>query len=72
MIVAALLAVVLGLLPLGFYFTWLGSLHRRLRSCYFSVRSEPPAHGSPDHLALELYLAWRAKGLVIETPAVRR
>ena len=50
----------------------LGSLHRRLRSCFYSVRSEPPAHGSEDHLALELYLAWRAKGLKIETPAVRR
>jgi sulfur-oxidizing protein SoxA len=50
----------------------LGSLHRRLRSCFNSVRSEPPAHGSPDHVALELYLAWRAKGLPVETPAVRR
>ncbi len=50
----------------------LGSLHRRLRSCYLSVRSEPPAHGSEDHLALELYLAWRATGLKVETPAVRR
>jgi sulfur-oxidizing protein SoxA len=50
----------------------LGSLHRRLRSCFYSVRSEPPAHGSEDHLALELYLAWRAKGLKIEAPAVRR
>lgn len=50
----------------------LGSLHRRLRSCYLSVRSEPPVHGSEDHVALELYLAWRAKGLKVETPAVRR
>lgn len=50
----------------------LGSLHRRLRSCYLSVRSEPPEHGTPDHLALELYLAWRAKGLKVETPAIRR
>lgn len=50
----------------------LGSLHRRLRSCYLSVRSQPPDHGTPDHLALELYLAWRAKGLNVETPAVRR
>jgi sulfur-oxidizing protein SoxA len=50
----------------------MGSLYRRLRSCFNSVRSEPPAHGSPDHVALELYLAWRAKGLPIETPAVRR
>lgn len=50
----------------------LGSLHRRLRSCYLSVRSQPPEHGSREHLALELYLAWRAKGLTVETPAVRR
>ncbi|CAN0477602.1 unnamed protein product [Phaeothamnion confervicola] len=50
----------------------LGSLHRRLRSCYLSVRSEPPLHGSEEHLALELYLAWRAKGLAVETPALRR
>lgn len=50
----------------------LGSLHRRLRSCFLSVRAEPPTHGSEDHLALELYLAWRAKGLPVETPAVRR
>ena len=50
----------------------LGSLHRRLRSCYLSVRSEPPAHGSQEHMALELYLAWRAKGLPVEAPAVRR
>ena len=50
----------------------LGSLYRRIRSCYFSVRSEPPAHGSDEHLALELYLAWRAKGLKVEAPAVRR
>jgi L-cysteine S-thiosulfotransferase len=50
----------------------LGSLHRRLRSCYLSVRGEPPQHGSEEHLALELYLAWRAKGLAVETPAVRR
>lgn len=49
-----------------------GSLHRRLRSCYLSVRSEPLPHGSEDHLALELYLAWRAKGLPVETPALRR
>lgn len=50
----------------------MGSLYRRLRSCFNSVRSEPPPHGSPDHVALELYLAWRAKGLPVETPAVRR
>ena len=37
-----------------------------------AVRAEPPPHGSDDHLALELYLAWRANGLAIETPAIRR
>ena len=50
----------------------MGSLYRRLRSCFNSVRSVPPVHGTDEHLALELYLAWRAKGLPIETPAVRR
>jgi L-cysteine S-thiosulfotransferase len=50
----------------------LGSLHRRLRACFQGVRAEPPASGAPEFLALELYLAWRAQGLPIETPAVRR
>lgn len=50
----------------------LGSLHRRLRSCQLGVRAEPFASGSDQYLALELYLAWRAGGLPIETPAVRR
>ena len=50
----------------------LGSLHRRLRACYQGVRAEPPTSGAPELLALELYLAWRAQGLPIETPAVRR
>ena len=50
----------------------LGSLHRRLRACFQGVRAEPPVAGSPDLVALELYLAWREQGLPIETPAVRR
>ena len=50
----------------------LGSLHRRLRSCQLGVRAEPFAPGSDQYLALELYLAWRAGELPIETPAVRR
>ena len=45
MIVAALLAVALGLIPLGFYFNWLGSLHRRPR---------PVALGGPADLLLVL------------------
>jgi sulfur-oxidizing protein SoxA len=50
----------------------LGSLHRRLRACYQGVRAEPPLGGAMELLALELYLAWRADGLPVETPAVRR
>ncbi|MBX9588871.1 MAG: sulfur oxidation c-type cytochrome SoxA [Hyphomonadaceae bacterium] len=49
-----------------------GSLHRRLRACFQGVRAEPFAAGSPELVALELYLAARARGLPIETPAVRR
>ena len=49
-----------------------GSLHRRLRACYFGVRAEMPPYGSPDLLDLELFLVWRAQGLAVETPGVRR
>jgi sulfur-oxidizing protein SoxA len=50
----------------------LGSLQRRLRACYFGVRAELPAFGSPDLLALETYLTHRARGLVISPPGVRK
>lgn len=50
----------------------LGSAHRRLRACFQGVRAEPFAAGSPEFIALELYLAWRGEGLSVETPAVRR
>jgi sulfur-oxidizing protein SoxA len=50
----------------------LGSLQRRLRACYFGVRAELPAFGSPELLALELYLAARAQGLPIAPPGVRK
>jgi sulfur-oxidizing protein SoxA len=49
-----------------------GSLHRRLRACYFGVRAEMPQPGSQELLDLELYLGWRAQGLLVETPGVRR
>ena len=49
----------------------LGSLQRRLRGCMNGVRAEPFAYGSPELVELELYLAQRAAGLPIETPAVR-
>jgi sulfur-oxidizing protein SoxA len=50
----------------------LGSLQRRLRACYFGVRAEMPPFGSPDLVALELYLAARARGLAGSVPGVRR
>ena len=50
----------------------LGSLERRLRACYYGVRAEMPAFGSPDLVALELYLAHRAGALVTQPPGVRR
>ena len=49
-----------------------GSLQRRIRACYFGVRAEMPDYGAPELLDLELFLAWRARGLPIETPGVRR
>jgi sulfur-oxidizing protein SoxA len=50
----------------------LGSLHRRLRSCAFGVRAAQADYGSEDYVNLELYLAKRAQGLPIDTPAVRK
>lgn len=49
----------------------MGSLQRRIRNCMTGVRAEPYTYGAPEMVALELYLATRARGLVLETPAVR-
>jgi L-cysteine S-thiosulfotransferase len=49
----------------------LGSLQRRLRGCVVGVRAEPWAADAPAWLALEAYLAQRASGMPVETPAVR-
>jgi L-cysteine S-thiosulfotransferase len=49
-----------------------GSLQRRIRSCYYGVRAEMPSYGAQELLELELFLAWRAAGLAVETPGVRR
>jgi sulfur-oxidizing protein SoxA len=49
----------------------LGSLQRRLRNCLIGVRAEPYAYGAPEYLELEYYLMWRARGMKLETPAVR-
>lgn len=49
----------------------MGSLQRRLRGCMTGVRAEPFAPGAIEWVELELYLATRAAGLPVETPAVR-
>ena len=48
-----------------------GSLERRLRNCLTGVRAEPFAFGSKELLSLELFLAWRARGMPLESPGVR-
>jgi L-cysteine S-thiosulfotransferase len=55
-------------------FTWqtLGSTHRMFEWCNTAVRAEPFAPGSDEYVNLELYLAWRGRGLPVETPAIRR
>ena len=49
----------------------LGSLQRRLRNCMTGVRAEPFDYGAPQSVALELYLMDRARGMSMDTPAVR-
>lgn len=48
-----------------------GSLQRRLRNCMIGIRAEPYAYGSREYVELEFYLMWRARGMKLETPAVR-
>jgi sulfur-oxidizing protein SoxA len=48
-----------------------GSLQRRLRSCMGAMRAQPYDYGAPELVDLEFYLMWRARGMTIETPAVR-
>jgi L-cysteine S-thiosulfotransferase len=47
------------------------SLQRRLRNCLTGMRAENHAYGSPELIALETYLMWRARGMAMESPAVR-
>lgn len=49
----------------------IGSLQRRLRGCFTGVRAEPFPYGAPEYVELELYMMSRAKGMPVETPAVR-
>ena len=49
----------------------LGSIRRRLRECFAGMRAEPYPANAAEIVDLELFLAWRARGLPIDTPAVR-
>jgi L-cysteine S-thiosulfotransferase len=49
----------------------LGSLQRRLRACMTGIRAQAYDFGAPELVELELYLMSRARGLPIESPAVR-
>jgi sulfur-oxidizing protein SoxA len=49
----------------------LGSLQRRLRNCINGMRAQNFDFGAPELVELELYLMVRARGMPVETPAVR-
>ncbi len=49
----------------------LGSLQRRLRNCITGQRAQNYDFGAPELVELELYLMSRARGMPVETPAVR-
>jgi sulfur-oxidizing protein SoxA len=49
----------------------IGSLQRRLRNCMIGMRAEPYAYGADENVDLELFLMWRARGMNVDTPAVR-
>ena len=49
----------------------LGSLERRLRGCITGVRAQAYDFGAPELVELQLYLMTRAKGMTLESPAVR-
>ena len=49
----------------------MGSLQRRLRNCISGMRAELPDYGSPELVDLELFLMERARGMRMESPAVR-
>jgi L-cysteine S-thiosulfotransferase len=49
----------------------LGSLQRRLRNCISGMRAEVPDYGAPEYVNLEIFLMQRARGMAMESPAVR-
>ncbi|WP_236626211.1 sulfur oxidation c-type cytochrome SoxA [Actibacterium mucosum] len=51
--------------------TKLNSVHARFKGCVRDTRAETFAPGSPEFIALELYVASRGNGLSVEGPSVR-
>jgi L-cysteine S-thiosulfotransferase len=49
----------------------MGSLQRRLRACITGIRAQAYDFGAPEMVELELYLMSRARGMPMESPAVR-
>ncbi|MFQ6548494.1 sulfur oxidation c-type cytochrome SoxA [Aestuariibius sp. 2305UL40-4] len=49
----------------------LNAVHARFKGCVRDTRAETFAPGSPEFVALELYLASRGNGLSVEGPSVR-
>lgn len=49
----------------------LNSIHGRFKGCMRNIRATPFAEGGDEFKALELYIASRGAGLVVETPSVR-
>jgi sulfur-oxidizing protein SoxA len=50
----------------------IASVHRRFQFCNNQARAEPLKIGHDDYNALQLYIAWRGNGLLLESPSVRR
>jgi sulfur-oxidizing protein SoxA len=48
-----------------------GSLQRRLRNCMSGMRAQPFDYDALENVELEIFLMVRAKGMPLETPAVR-
>lgn len=48
-----------------------GSLHRRYKGCNKMVRAQSLKRGDPTYDNLEVYMTWRSRGLLVESPAVR-
>jgi sulfur-oxidizing protein SoxA len=47
------------------------SIHQRFKGCIRDTRAETYAEGSPEFIALELYVASRGNGLSVEGPSIR-